>query len=266
MGEAPFNATVVARRDLNPRLCILRVRPDGALPAFEPGQHILLGLPREGQDGLHPDSGGRRARLLRRAYSIASANRGEEALEFFVVRIEHGRLTPRLWPLEIGGRLWVADRAQGELTLAATPPDRDLVLVATGTGIAPFISMLRSYRGAGRWRRFTLIHGVREVSDLGYREELEAAQRDNPSVRYLPVVSRAPEGQAWNGLRGRVQQVLDPQRFLQQAGAPLDPGQCTVFLCGNPAMIRDVEALLRPLGFRRGDARCPGNLHYERYW
>jgi ferredoxin--NADP+ reductase len=272
MKRPALNATIVERRDLHEYLCVVRVRPDGGnLPEFEPGQFVSLGLLCDERPEGAPRNGGRplpraRVRTVRRPYSIASPNRDVNYLEFLIVLVERGRLTTRLWRVEQGGRLWADDRIYGDFTLADVPPDKDLVLVATGTGIAPYMSMLRSYHGRGRWRRLVLINGVRAVHDLAYRGELEAAARDDPSITYIPLVSRARERAGWTGLRGRIQRALEDDVYEHHVGASLDPRNCHVFLCGNPQMIKDARKLLMPRGFRPHTKQEPGNLHYERYW
>jgi ferredoxin--NADP+ reductase len=272
MRQTALNATVAERCDLHEYLCVVRVRPDsGSIPHFEPGQFVSLGLVCDERSGGAPRSGadappGARVRSIRRPYSIASPNRDVDYLEFLIVLIERGRLTTRLWKVERGGRVWVGDDVYGDFTLQDVPPGKDLILVATGTGIAPYMSMLRSYGGQGRWRRMVLINGVREPRDLAYREELEAAARDDPSITYMPLVSRRQEAAEWSGLRGRVHSVLEDDVYQRHVGAPLDPQTCHVFLCGNPQMIKDVQGLLVPRGFRPHGENEPGNLHCERYW
>jgi ferredoxin--NADP+ reductase len=156
--------------------------------------------------------------------------------------------------------------AKGEFSLDAAPPDKDLVMVSTGTGIAPFVSMLRSYGGQHRWRRFVLINGTRHARDLGYRGEMEAITRADPTVVYIPLVTRDPQDGSWSGLRGRVQTALEPDTYQRLVGTPLDPAQCHIFLCGNPDMIDNVERVLADRGFVADSHQGRGNLHFERYW
>ncbi len=191
------NAVLLSREDLTDTLSIVRVRPDaGTVPTFHPGQFFRLGLPKPevsdvaaaapaGTSGL--SSGGQaavavvrpvragRIRYTRRAYSIASSPLVRDHAEFLVVRIDQGALTPRLWDLAPGDRLWMDSEAKGEFTMDVAPASAHLVMVSSGTGLAPFLSMLRTYGGQGRWRRFPLIHGGRYAADLAYRAELEAA-------------------------------------------------------------------------------------------
>lgn len=266
MPEMEPNATITRRVDVGPSNCVIQVRPDsGQVPAFEPGQHVQLGLPRLAEaGGAQPGDG--RPRLVRRPYSIASAADVRGQFEFFVVLIEEGRLTPHLWQIEEGGRVWLGERVHGDFTLDPVPSDAGVVFVSTGTGLGPFLSMLRTYRGRGRWRRLTLINGVRYARDLGYRAELEQVAREDSDFRYIPIVSREPLGSDWHGLTGRVQSVLEPDRFRALAGTALDPQHDHVFLCGNPAMVDECDAMLRARGFREHKRDRPGNLHFERYW
>lgn len=263
------NAGIVARHDLNENLSIVRVRPDsGRIPDFKPGQFVTLGLPKP----LTPRLAAALARrpgvvpLVRRAYSVASSPRQTDTLELFVVLIESGKLTPRLWQRDFPNRVWLEDIAKGEFTLDPVPPGQDLVMISTGTGIAPFMSMLRTYRGENRWRRLIIVNGVRHVTDLGYRAELEAVSRVDPTVRYVPIVSRPDEAGGWDRLCGRVQILLDDALCCAHAGLCLDPQTCHVFLCGNPAMIDEMELLLQKRGFRTHTPQSPGNIHFERYW
>ena len=263
-----LNGTLAHRHDLNDRLCTIQVTPDsGVAPPFFPGQYVTLGLPNsQSCDARGERTDGIRRRLTRRAYSIASAATERGHLEFFIVRIPDGHLTPQLWNLNVGDGLWIDEKAKGEFTIEGVPRDCDLVMVSTGTGIGPFISILRTYHGHNRWRRFVMINGVREVADLGYRKELEELAKKDPTVHYLPIVSREPEGTNWSGLRGRVQVVLEEEVYQRLVGTPLDPRECHVFLCGNPDMVKSVCPLLEARGFRAHNKRAPGNIHLEQYW
>jgi ferredoxin--NADP+ reductase len=255
--SADPNARITSRENLHDSLAILRVRPDsGSVPAFEPGQFTNLGLP-----GVEPGTP-----LLRRAFTIASSPDDRGEFEFFIQRVDEGELTRRLWELGTGGRVWLDERVYGRFTLAEIPTHADLVLVATGTGLAPYISMLRHYQGRSRWKRCALLHGARSVDDLGYRAELEALAARDASFHYLPTLTRETEGSDWSGLRGRVQTWLDPERFRALTGFALTPESARVFLCGNPEMIADVTARLAEHGFKPHHRRTPGEIHSERYW
>jgi ferredoxin--NADP+ reductase len=265
MESDPTNAVLVAREDLTRTISIVRVAPDtGRVPDFTPGQFVRLGVPKLSEPDRSTRSG--RIRLSRRAYSIASSPLVTDSLEFFVVRIDEGELTPRLWEIEPGGRLWMDPVAKGEFRIDLAPPGKDLVMISTGTGIAPFMSMLRTYRGKGLWRRFILINGARYAADLGYVTELHEIVAADATVCYIPLVTRESEGGEWRGLRGRVQVALEHDTYCQHVGTPLDPAECHVFLCGNPQMIDEVAALLVTKGFEIDQRDKLGNIHFERYW
>lgn len=255
-----YNATIVDRLDVHEGLFHLWVRPDGSeLMPFEPGQFVSVGrLDDPGDDG--------KRRLVTRSYSIGSSAHRRDAVELFVVHVEGGEFTSWLRRQEPGARVWMSPRPAGRLTLESVPRGCDLVLVSTGTGIAPYVSMYRTYRDDPPWRRVVIVNGVREERDLGYREELEEAQRGDPRLTYLPLVSRGRETSGWGGLRGRVQTALEPQRFRQLTGVDLAPGAAHVFLCGNPEMVDGVEAELHRRGFATHSRREPGNIHVEKYW
>jgi ferredoxin--NADP+ reductase len=261
-----FNATLIRHETRAEGLGVLHVRPDEPLAHFHPGQFMMAGLP-DPQDGESARAEDRPQKLLKRAYSIASAPTGAEHVEFFVVRVDGGRLTPLLWELKEGDRLYLENRGRGHFTLEGLDCTGDtLVLVATGTGLGPFISMVREYEGRGVLNRIVLLHGVRERRELGYEEELGLLAARNPDFLYLPVLSREDHTSDWTGLRGRVTGLLEPARFLALCGQPLSPETCRVMLCGNPAMIQELSTGLEAQGFAPHKAQHPGRLHYERYW
>ena len=163
--------------------------------------------------------------------------------------------------------MWHSAAPRGAFTLERVPHGTNLVLVATGTGIAPYVSMLRTHgRDRLRWPRIVIVHGAREQSDLAYREEFAVAARTDARIAYVPVLSREPQNTTWSGLRGHVQLVLEPACFQSRAGFVLDPSAAHVFLCGNPAMIDDLRLRLGERGFVTDTPKTPGNVHFERYW
>lgn len=255
-----FNATLIDRRDLTTELAVVTVRPDsGTVPAFVAGQYTLLGLPPDDGPAFTP---GGRPRLIKRAYSIASAADRRDLYEFYVVLVEGGKLSTRLWTVSTGDRLWMDDNVRGGFTLAHAGRGSDVLMVATGTGVAPFMSMLRTHREDPPWRRCVLVHGVRRAVDLGYREELELLARTDPRFAYVPVVSREP----WAGRSGRVQAVLESSGFRAATGLSLEPTTFHVFLCGNPEMVESIRVQLTERGFAEGQIDGPGGIHYEKYW
>jgi ferredoxin--NADP+ reductase len=262
------NATILQRRDVNERVAVLRIQPDaGYVAPFTPGQFIQVGMPLDETQTSLVDPSITRTKLIKRSYSIGSAPREREAYELFIAWIDEGKLTPKIKPLHAGDRIWHDPVPHGLFTLDKIPEGLDLVFVATATGIAPFISMWREYRDQpGRFRRFVVVCGARERSDLAYHQELIEAERADPRLRYVPVLSREAPDSNWRGLRGHVQQAVDPAHAASHLGFALDPVSTRIFLCGNPAMIEQVRELVAPYGFVADTAKHPGNVHFERYW
>jgi ferredoxin--NADP+ reductase len=251
-----LNATVKERVDHTKDLIFLRILPDAGVPDFLPGQYVALGLYEDHPLPDAPPDPVRKPKLVKRAYSIGSSPGEKGHVEFYFAIVPDGELTPRLDLLQPGDRLFMAPKITGTFTLGGVPDDAHLIFVATGTGIAPFMAMIRTPSTWAPGRRITILHGVRYVADLGYRTELEALAAEG-KLRYIPVVSRA-DG-TWSGERGHVQAQFGSQIIL-------DAAQDHVFLCGNPAMVNEMEAKLLAQGFTEHSRKSPGNMHLEKYW
>lgn len=266
-----LNAVLALRQEVAPGLLILRVVPDGwELPEFQPGQFAVLGLPAEAPriPGADPeDPPPRPGTLIRRSYSIASSSRQKEFLEFHLALVRSGSLTPRLFALEPGQKLYLGPKFSGMFTLQQVPPTANLVMVATGTGIAPYMSMLRTHLAEDGHRRTAVIHGARHASDLGYRHELEALERQFGHLTYIPVISRPEEERhPWWGEVGYVQDVWRRGVVAARWGFAPSPEHTHVLLCGNPAMIEGMIRLLSAEGYREHTRKQPGQIHTEKYW
>lgn len=264
-----YNAVLVGREEINPQLQILRIQPDSPLFNFTPGQFAVAGLlgrePRvpEADDEDPPAEPGK---LIRRAYSIASSSVERHYVEFYVNLITSGALTPRLFALPYGGRLFMSARASGQFTIDRVAPGKALVLIATGTGLAPYISMLRTMLVHDTQRPFVVLHGARYSWDLGYRGELESLARIRANLTYIPSITRPHEDPHFRGHTGRIQMLLEQGIIETLSGVPLDPARADVFLCGNPEMIRSVKELLLPHGFTPDHGKQAGTVHVEEYW
>lgn len=257
-----LNSTVVGRIDITPELMILRVKPDAGVPTFLPGQYVALGLPgaapryQGAPDEVEvpaPD------KLIKRAYSIGSSPATGDFFEFYIALVPNGALTSRLAVIQPGDRIFSQPKVTGTFTLEGVPGDHNLVLVSTGTGLAPFMSMIRTPQTWSEGRKITVVHGVRYPQDFAYADELSALVDARDGFQYLPIASRAPE--SFGGRKGRV------QALFEDGSIALNPDTDHVFLCGNPAMIDDLERdLVSQRGYVVHSKKAPGNLHVEKYW
>lgn len=247
---AMLNATIVNRVDLTKDLIFLQIKPDHGVPEFSPGQYVALGLP--------DNPASEKVKLLKRAYSIGSPPSEKNHLEFYIAILPEGEFTPKLVAIKPGDRIFVAPKITGTFTLKNAPPDANLVLVSTGTGIAPFMAMLRTNSTWTGREQITIVHGVRYETDLAYADEIQALIEGGRPLKYYCTVSRAGEG--WKGCCGYVQQ------YFTDGTISLNPAKDHVFLCGNPAMIEDVQKVLADKGYTENTRKQPGNLHLEKYW
>lgn len=263
MAEYLSNARIAFRKDLTPELFIFGVAPDsGAVPEFQPGQYAELAIP----EAFPSDVEGLHKKLIRRSYSIASSPEERAFLEFYLVVVPGGLLTPKLALLKPEERLWLGPKIKGKFTLEEVPKGKTLLFISTGTGIAPYISMVRHFGVGTHWKHAIIIHGARLSSDLGYKDELESLSKKRPDITYLPTVTREPEESSWSGLRGRVTSLLDQKKFFELTNHALSPEDCHVLLCGNPDMIDEITETLGQRNFKIHKKKEPGNIHFERYW
>jgi len=265
----PYNATVAGREDINPQLMVLRVRPHGPPVNFKPGQFSVLGL--LGAEPRVPEADAEEApvaadKMIKRAYSIASASVEQSYLEFYLTLVNSGQLTPRLFALKYGRQLYLSPKATGVFTLDRVPARKAVVLIATGTGLAPYMSMLRTLLITESKRKFVVLHGARHSWDLGYRAELESLARIRPNFTYLPAITRPQDDPHFLGATGRIQTLLTSGILESQAGLAWDPELVEVFLCGHPEMISQAKELFLAKGFTLDKSPTPGSIHVEEYW
>ena len=206
---------------------------------FENGQFVMIGLEVEG-------------RPLTRAYSIASPNH-EEHLEFFSIKVPNGPLTSRLQHLKAGDPIIVSRKPTGTLVLHDLNPGKHLYLLSTGTGLAPFLSVIQDPETYERFDKVILTHGVRTVSELAYQDfilnQLPRHEYLGELVRqkliYYPTVTREPYRN-----QGRLTDLLESGKLPEDVGLPpLDPSRDRAMICGSPAMLKDCCALLTGRGF-----------------
>jgi ferredoxin--NADP+ reductase len=151
-------------------------------------------------------------------------------------------------------------------TLDRVPPGKAIVLIATGTGLAPYLSMLRTMLVNETQRRFVVLHGARFGWDLGYRGELESLARLRSNFTYIPSITRTDQDSHFHGYTGRVQALVEQGVVEKESGVALDPAQADVFLCGNPEMVQAVKSLLAAKGFKADEPGKTGTIHVEEYW
>lgn len=246
MGEW-IQARLSTRRDWTEGL--MTVQFADVTPRFIPGQFFNIGL----------TVGETR---IRRSYSAASAP--DTPLEFVVSRVPGGVLTPSLFDVQPGQLVDIDTTPAGFFTLDFLPPGvRDLWLIATGTGIGPFLSMKRA-GVLDAFERVVLVHGVRRADELTYSAELQAFAQQ-PNRFYVPTLTGAGE-LAPSNLHGRIPSLLESAAIEKAIDVPLDFERSHLLLCGNPQMIKDGIAVLEQRGLKRHKRREPGHITTEKYW
>lgn len=248
-GQAPPNVgRITYRENLTPDLAIIRVQPaDGStVPDFKAGQFVALGLKVDGDD-----------KITYRAYSLSSPPEEKRHFEFYIKWATEpvmGKFTSALFKMGGSGELYWR-RPAGAFTIEDKKADgssetRRLVLVASGTGVAPFISYALHLKSAGLKREIMLLHGAKYAQELGYRDTLKRLAASDPSFKYLPTVSRPdhPLSQGWRGSTGRVEALLGSQ-LEKAAGEKVTPENSFFHICGYQGTIDSVVAVLGQLGF-----------------
>ena len=244
---------VLAVRHWNEHLFSFTCTRDAGL-RFENGQFLMIGLPVEG-------------RPLVRAYSVASANY-EEHLEFFSIKVPNGPLTSRLQHLKEGDTILVGRKPTGTLLLDYLLPGKRLYLLSTGTGLAPFLSIIRDPETYERYEKVVLVHGTREVAELAYQDLIT---KDLPEheflgelaagkLMYYPTVTREPYVN-----RGRITTLIESGKLCNDLHLPqLDREHDRVMICGSPQMLKDLKQMLDERGFHEGNTSKPGDYVIER--
>jgi ferredoxin/flavodoxin---NADP+ reductase len=297
-----YNATIAWMRKANPDLVVLRIHPDFALPAHKPGQYTTLGLgfwePRAPgcQDEIpSPASGGTEERLARRSYSIGCSildeggqlfGAGTNWLEFYIVLVRTAEkapaLTPRLFLLKEGDRLFMGEKITGHFTLDPVQPGDTVIFLATGTGEAPHNYMLWELLRKEHQGRILSACCVRYRQDLAYLAIHQELMRRYPNYTYLSLTTREADT-VHNKVY--IQDLITSGELEKQLGRALNPATTHVFLCGNPKMIgvpvKDRETgqrsypqptgvieILEQRGFEvdQPQIKKKGNIHFEEYW
>lgn len=221
---------------------------------FSNGHFTMIGLPVDGKP-------------LLRAYSIASANY-EDHLEFLSIIVENGPLTSRLQHIKPGETIAVGRKPTGTLVLDYLLPGKRLYMFATGTGLAPFMSIVRDPATYEQFEQIILVHGVRTTDELAYHDLLSERLRTHEflgemvssKLRYYPTVTREQYRNV-----GRIPDLIESGKLFKDLGVPeLDPADDRAMICGSPAMLRDLKQMLERLGFKEGNTSTPGAFVIER--
>jgi ferredoxin--NADP+ reductase len=245
--------TVLSVRHWNESLFSFTTTRDRGL-RFKNGHFLMIGLEVEGKP-------------LLRAYSVASPNH-EDHLEFYSIKVPNGPLTSRLQHLKPGDAILVNRRPTGTLVLSTLKPGKRLYLLGTGTGLAPFMSIIRDPETYEAFEHVVVAHGVRFTSELGYsdyiRQELPQHEylgdQVQKQLRYYPTVTREPYENT-----GRLTHLLESGKLCADLGLPdLDPEHDRVMICGSPSMLEDLAELLEARRFVEGSTHAPGDYTIER--
>jgi ferredoxin--NADP+ reductase len=241
-----LRAVVSSRHDVSPELWIIRLAPEEPV-SFQAGQYVTVGV----QDGQ---------RTVERPYSVASSPR-ETELEFFVELVPDGKLTPHLYDVPKGGEVTLRRAAKGRFLFDRESGHAQHFMVATVTGVAPFRSVLRDLAAAEAFgepvtQQIALLHAASIPSGFGYHDDLSEFARRHNWFRYIPTISRVWRAPHWTGETGRAEDVL--RKHLDTLG--FVPSQTTVYLCGNPQMIRNAREILLRAGFAKS------SIKEEQYW
>lgn len=238
---------VVENKRWTESLHSLRIKAD--IAPFEAGQFTRLALDIDGQE-------------ISRPFSLVNAP-DEPILDFYFIAVPGGALSTKLAALEAGDDILVAAKAAGLLTLKQLAPASKLFLIATGTGIGPFLSIIKTSQVWQQFKQVSLVHAVRFAEELSYQDTINEVQAAHPDqFHYLPIVSRETTA---NALQGRIPQLIENQQLESALGVEID-NDSQVLLCGNPAMVQETTDVLLARGLTRHSRREAGNISIEKYW
>ena len=222
---------------------------------FSNGHFTMIGL--RGENG----------KPLLRAYSIASANY-EEHLEFLSIKVQDGPLTSKLQHIQVGDTIIVGRKPTGTLLIDYLLPGKRLYLLSSGTGLAPFLSVIRDPETYEKFDEVVLVHGVREVAELAYRDYITKTLPEHEflgemiskQLRYYPTVTREAFHQT-----GRITDLIENGKLFSDLGVPtLDREQDRIMICGSPGLLKDLKTMLEARGFNEGNTSKPGDFVIER--
>ena len=264
-----LNSIVTQVIQVSPIMKILRITPNGwELPEFESGQFVALSLPgsaprcAEASEEIKPSDPDK---MIKRAYSVASSSKEKEYVEFYITLVHSGALTPRIFNLQIGDKIEMGKKFVGMFTLNQVPEEKNIVLIATGTGVAPYMSMLRSNVLQSK-RKFCVIHGAANSWDLGYSSELRLLESMFNNFFYIPTITMPDkEPVKWNGEVRFIEEMLKDRIIEKTWGEKPTAENTSVFICGNPNMIKAVISVLNERGLKEHTRKVSGEIHVEKF-
>lgn len=225
------------------------LRVEAPLESFEAGQFTRLALDIDGEEVSRP-------------FSLVNAP-GEQPLDFYFIEVPGGIFSTKLAKLNPGDSIKVATKATGLLTLKQLPPAKKLFLLATGTGIGPFLSIIKTPEVWKQFERITLVHAVRYMEELTYQQLIRnIAEKHTHQFSYIPMVSREACDYA---ILGRIPAAIMDSKLELRAGGRID-NESHVMLCGNPDMVQDTMNVLLKRGLTKHSRREPGHISIEKYW
>lgn len=240
--------TVIKLHQWTPELYSIQLEAD--IAPFTAGQFTRLAQEIDGE-------------MIARPYSFV--NGPDNPLhEFYFITVPGGPLTRSMVRLGSGDTLYIAPRSAGFFVLGELPAADTLWMLATGTAIGPFLSILTTPEVWQRYRNVVLVHAVRSAAELSYRDRIQSLLEQHPQqLQFIPFVSREATGFA---IRDRVPAAIADRRLEERAGLELDAAGSQVMICGNPAMVRDTVQVLEARGLKKNKRRDPGQITTEQYW
>ena len=243
-----IDAEVIDNIHWTDTLYSLKVKGD--IGDYEAGQFGRLGLMVDDQ-------------IVGRPYSFVSAPH-EDYYEFYSIDVEEGLLSPRLAKLKAGDHIYLGKNANGFLVLNEIPESDDLWMISTGTGIGPFLSILKTEKPWQRFKKCVLVHAVRTASELTYQDLINDVKQQHPGqFEYVPVVTREKTDFA---LSERIPKAIENGNLEDRVNLKIEDGKSQIMLCGNPDMVKDVREMLEKRGLTKNLRRTPGSISTENYW
>lgn len=258
-----YNATVIEKKLLSPSLVLLRIIPDKKF-TIPSGSYLTLGLKKNSPwvqaSSPLPFGDHEKNEMIRRPYFPTSSVDNNLYLEFYIHIVRSGELTPRLFHLEKDDRIYVSENPRSYFALDRISHKKDLLLVATGSAIAPYMSIIRNEIGKGTHQKFIIIHGARYSWDLGFRDELSMLSQITDLFQYIPIVMENLADPTWHGLTGNIQENFISGKIEKILNTKILAAQTECFLAGAPDMVNAMTNWFHERGFQKGQS-----VHYETF-